>query len=78
MQTGPSARGKCTPSAYGTSPQESVSLDSQVATTPLRIQFACHPGGGGFSGSSPCANLSCSSYSGKKSAPSGVAKELDL
>ena len=36
------ARGKCTPSAAygGVSPQESMSLDSQVAPAPLRIQFA--------------------------------------
>ena len=51
------ARWKCTPSAYGTSPRESMSLDfrvvslpystaitdsldSQVATASLRIQFA--------------------------------------
>jgi hypothetical protein len=42
------ARWKCTPSAYGTSPRESVSRDFQVAIAPLQISFACHPGGGGL------------------------------
>ena len=44
---------KCTPSAAcgGVSPRESVSHDSQSPKGSLRIVFACHPGGGDFSGS---------------------------
>ncbi|WP_296961673.1 hypothetical protein, partial [uncultured Dialister sp.] len=30
--------------------RESVSRDFQVAVAPLQITFACHPGGGDFSG----------------------------
>jgi hypothetical protein len=51
--TAPSARGKCTPSAYGISPRESVSRNFQSPYGSLQISLACHPGGGGFSGAIP-------------------------
>ena len=34
--------------AYHLSPRESVSHDSQVASAPLRIVFACHPASGWY------------------------------
>ena len=45
--TAPSARGKCTPSAYGISPRESVSRNFRLPCGPLQISFACHPASGG-------------------------------
>ena len=42
-----------------------------VAYGSLRIVFACHPGGGDLLSAYPCANLSCSLYSGEKTSPSG-------
>ena len=65
------ARWKCTPSAYGTSPRESVSRNFQSPYGSLQISFACHPGGGGLLSAQPCANLSRSSYSNGKSSPFG-------
>ena len=52
--TAPSARGKCTPSAYGTAPRESGSRNFQSPYGSLQISFDCHPGGGGFSGAMLC------------------------
>lgn len=45
--------------AYHLSPRESVSHDSQVASAPLRIVFACHPASGGkiYRGSPQISNL---------------------
>ena len=37
------ARWKCTPSAYGTSPRESMSLDSQVALLPYESSSLATP-----------------------------------
>jgi hypothetical protein len=51
--------------------------DFARGNTPL-LPTAPPPVGEVLAALPPCANLSCSSYSGKKSAPSGVAKELDL
>ena len=39
------ARGKCTPSAYGTSPKESVSRDFQVAMLPYKSRSLATPEG---------------------------------
>ena len=52
-KTAPVARRKCTPSvACGdVSPRESVSRNFQSPYGSLQISFACHPGGGDFSGS---------------------------
>ena len=60
---------KCTPSAYGTSPRESVSRNFQSPCGSLQISFACHPGGGGLLSASLSANLSRSLYSGARSSP---------
>ena len=65
------ARWKCTPSAYGTSPRESVSRNFQSPYGSLQISFACHPGGGGLLSAQPCANLSHSLFNGGKSSPFG-------
>ena len=62
---------KCTPSAYGTSPRESVSRNFQSPYGSLQISFACHPGGGGLLSASLSANLSRSLYSGARSSPFG-------
>ena len=65
------ARWKCTPSAYGTSPRESVSRNFQSPCGSLQISFACHPGGGGLLSASLSANLSRSLHSGARSSPFG-------
>ena len=65
------ARWKYTPSAYGTSPRESVSRNFQSPYGSLQISFACHPGGGGLLSAQPCANLSRSLFNGGKSSPFG-------
>ena len=44
-KTGPAARRKCTPSAYGTSPRESVSRDFQVAVLPYKSRSLATPEG---------------------------------
>ena len=62
---------KCTPSAYGTSPRESVSRNFQSPYGSLQISFACHPGGGGLLSASLSANLSRSLHSGARSSPFG-------
>ena len=43
--TAPTARWKCTPSAYGTSPRESVSRDFQVAMLPYKSRSLATPEG---------------------------------
>ena len=40
--------------------------------------YGTSPSGGGLLYAFPCANLSCSVYSGARTSPAGVAKELDL
>ena len=44
-KTGPAARRKCTPSAYGTFPRESVSRDFQVAVLPYKSRSLATPEG---------------------------------
>jgi hypothetical protein len=44
-KTGPASRRKCTPSAYGTSPRESVSRDFQVAVLPYKSRSLATPEG---------------------------------
>ena len=60
---------KCTPSAYSTSPRESVSRNFQSPYGSLQISFACHPGGGGLLSAYLSDNLNCSFYSDGKSPP---------
>ena len=53
------------------SPRESVSLGSQVAITPLRTKFACHPGGGAQQPAGHLLPISCTKCRAARISPSG-------